>query len=192
MAALRKRIIGGINCVLQKASRTISNPCRKSSIAGIRTRRIFPSLIIIDGGKGQLSSALEVIRGVGLGDVRVIGLAKGKRKFLRKGPMKASFLINPQRLCISSSISVMRPIALPLPIIGKGFAKRNLVSVLDHIEGIGPKRRAALWQRFASFEKMREASVEDLEAVPTMTRTAAEKLFAFLHASASDKRTFIK
>ena len=81
----------------------------------------IPSLIIIDGGKGQLSSALEVIRGVGLGDVRVIGLAKREEEIFTEGAMKASFLINPQRLCISSSISVMRPIALPLPIIGKGL-----------------------------------------------------------------------
>ena len=152
----------------------------------------IPSLIIIDGGKGQLSSALEVIRGVGLGDVRVIGLAKREEEILRKGPMKASFLINPQRLCISSSISVMRPIALPLPIIGKGLLSAILFLSLIISRGLAPKRRAALWQRFASLEKMREASVDDLEAVPTMTRTAAEKLFAFLHASASDKRTFIK
>ena len=152
----------------------------------------IPSLIIIDGGKGQLSSALEVIRGVGLGDVRVIGLAKREEEIFTEGAHE-SILLDKSSAALHL-IQHIRDEAHRFAITyhRKRLAKRNLVSVLDHIEGIGPKRRAALWQRFASLEKMREASVEDLEAVPTMTRTAAEKLFAFLHASASDKRTFIK
>ena len=52
----------------------------------------IPSLIIIDGGKGQLSSALEVIRGVGLGDVRVIGLAKREEEIFTEGAHESILL----------------------------------------------------------------------------------------------------
>ena len=129
---------------------------------------------------------------MGLGDVRVIGLAKREEEIFTEGAHE-SILLDKSSAALHL-IQHIRDEAHRFAITyhRKRLAKRNLVSVLDHIEGIGPKRRAALWQRFASLEKMREASVDDLEAVPTMTRTAAEKLSAFLHASASDKRTFIK
>ena len=53
----------------------------------------------------------------------------------------------------------MKPIALPLRTIVKLRGKRNLESILDHIEGIGPKRRKALWAHFNSLEAMKEASI---------------------------------
>ena len=71
-------------------------------------------------------------------------------------------------------------------------AKRNLVSVLDHIEGIGPKRRTTLWQRFASLDAMKTASIEDLAAVPGMTKPAAEKLHEFLLADIVEKQDQLK
>ena len=70
--------------------------------------------------------------------------------------------------------------------------KRNLVSVLDHIEGIGPKRRTALWKRFESLEAMRAASLEELAAVPGMTKPTAEKLKSFLVADIVEKQEQLK
>lgn len=112
----------------------------------------IPSLIIIDGGKGQLSSALEVIRGVGLGDVRVIGLAKREEEIFTEGAHE-SILLDKSSAALHL-IQHIRDEAHRFAITyhRKRLAKRNLVSVLDHIEGIGPKRRAALWQRFASWK----------------------------------------
>ena len=60
--------------------------------------------------------------------------------------------------------------------------KRNLVSVLDHIVGIGPKRRQALWSHFGTLNKMRTASVEELAEAPGMNLPAAEAVYQFFQA----------
>ena len=74
----------------------------------------------------------------------------------------------------------------------KRLGKRNLVSVLDHLEGLGPKRRAALWKRFGSLDAMRQASVEDLAAVDTMNRTVAERVHTFLQGSLLEKTALLE
>jgi excinuclease ABC subunit C len=58
-------------------------------------------------------------------------------------------------------------------------ARRNLVSVLDHVPGIGPARRKALWDHFSSLAKIKAASEEELAAVTGMTRPAAEAVYRF-------------
>jgi excinuclease ABC subunit C len=58
-------------------------------------------------------------------------------------------------------------------------SKRNLVSVLDHIDGIGPKRRKALWDHFGSLAKIKTAAVSELAAVPGMNSPAAEAVYTF-------------
>ena len=62
--------------------------------------------------------------------------------------------------------------------------KRNLVSVLDHIEGIGPKRRKLIWEHFGSLAKIREASVEELASLDGMTFPAAQAVYNFFAAQA--------
>ena len=66
------------------------------------------------------------------------------------------------------------------------------MSVLDHLEGLGPKRRAALWKRFGSLDAMRQASVEDLAAVDSMTRPVAERVHAFLQGSLLEKTALLE
>ena len=58
--------------------------------------------------------------------------------------------------------------------------KRNLESILDHIEGIGPKRRKALWAHFNSLEAMKEASIDELANVESINYKTAETLYNFL------------
>ena len=62
--------------------------------------------------------------------------------------------------------------------------KRNLVSVLDHIVGIGPKRRQALWSHFGSINKIKAATVEELAMAPGMNKPAAEAVYNFFAAQA--------
>ena len=57
--------------------------------------------------------------------------------------------------------------------------KRSLVSVLDHIEGIGPKRRKAVWQAFKTLDDIKAASIDELAAVDGMNRSAAENIYYF-------------
>ncbi|SHI98210.1 excinuclease ABC subunit UvrC [Propionispora hippei] len=139
----------------------------------------MPDLIIIDGGKGQLSSALEIIRGAGLHEVMVVGLAKEFEYIFREGDSDP--LILPRH---SQSLYLVQRIRdeahrFAITYHRKLRSKRNMVSVLDHIPGIGEKRRKALWQEFGSLAKIKQAAVEELAAAPGMTRPAAEAVYAF-------------
>lgn len=63
--------------------------------------------------------------------------------------------------------------------------RRMTASALDNIEGIGPQRRRALLKHFGSVNRIREASLQELAAVPGMNRTAAQRVFAYFHGSSS-------
>lgn len=140
----------------------------------------LPDLIIIDGGKGQLSSALEIIRhAAGHKDVPVVGLAKQFELVFTEGNSEPVEL--PRRSQALYLIQRIRDEAHRFAITfhRKLRGKRNLVSVLDHIVGIGPKRRQSLRIHFGSLEKIKEASVEELAAAPGMNRTSAEAVRHF-------------
>lgn len=137
-----------------------------------------PNLIIIDGGKGQLSSALEIIRSSGL-DVPVIGLAKEFEHIFREGDSDP--LILPRHSQALYLIQRIRDEAHRFAITyhRKLRSKRNMASILDHIAGIGATRRKALWDSFSSLAKMKAATVEELAAVPSMTVPAAQAVYDF-------------
>lgn len=154
----------------------------------------LPSLIIIDGGKGQLSSACEVIRGLGITseEVPVIGLAKREEEIFKEGAHTSILLdkMSPALHLIQHIRDEAHRFAITYH--RKRLGKRNLVSVMDHLEGLGPKRRAALWKRFGSLDAMRQASVEDLAAVDTMNRTVAERVHTFLQGSLLEKTALLE
>ena len=144
----------------------------------------LPDLIVIDGGKGQLSSALEVIRGVGLSAVPVIGLAKEFEHIFRENNSEP--LVLPRH---SSALRLMQQIRdeahrFAVTYHRKLRAKRNLVSVLDNIHGIGAKRRQALWKYFGTIERIRSATADELASAPGMTAPAANAVFRFFHPPA--------
>ena len=139
----------------------------------------LPDLIVIDGGKGQLSSALEVIRGVGLAEIPVIGLAKEFEHIFRENISEP--LVLPRH---SEALRLVQQIRDEAHRFAVGYhrklrSKRNLVSVLDHIQGIGAKRRQALWKHFGTIGRIRAASEEELASVPGMNSTAAQAVFQF-------------
>ena len=143
----------------------------------------LPDLIIIDGGKGQLSSALEIIRNeAGHKNVPVVGLAKQFELVFTEGNAEPVEL--PRR---SQSLYLIQRIRdeahrFAITFHRKLRGKRNLVSVLDHIVGVGPKRRQALWAHFGTLDKIKAASVDELASVPGMNRPSAEAIFHFFEA----------
>ena len=141
----------------------------------------MPDLIVIDGGKGQLSSALEIIRGAGH-TVPVIGLAKQFEWIFVEGKSDPVILPgNSQALFLMQRIrDEAHRFAITYHRNLRG--KRNLVSVLDHIAGIGEKRRQALRKKFGTIQKMREASLDELAAAPGMTKPAAQAVYNFFQA----------
>ncbi|MBQ9763270.1 MAG: excinuclease ABC subunit UvrC [Phascolarctobacterium sp.] len=152
----------------------------------------LPSLVVIDGGKGQLSSALEVIRGLGLHDLPVVGLAKREEEIFIPGQSE-SILLDRDGAALHL-IQRIRDEAHRFAITfhRKLRGKRNLVSVLDHVEGIGPKRRQELWKKFKTLEAMKQASVEELAAVEGMNYPAAQTLYDFFRMELLDKKEVLK
>ena len=142
----------------------------------------LPDLIVIDGGKGQLSSALEIIRGAGHKDVPVVGLAKQFELVFREG--ESDPVVLPRHSQALYLIERIRDEAHRFAITyhRKLRGKRNLVSVLDHIVGIGPTRRKALWSTFGTIANIKAASVDELAAAPGMNRPAAEAVYQFFAA----------
>ena len=143
----------------------------------------LPDLIVIDGGKGQLSSALEIIRQqAGHMDVPVVGLAKQFELIFTEGDPEPVVL--PRHSQALYLIQRIRDEAHRFAITyhRKLRDKRNLVSVLDHIVGIGPKRRETLRAHFGTIAKLKAASVEELAEAPGMNLPAAEAVYNFFLA----------
>lgn len=145
---------------------------------GIETKWPRPDLIVLDGGKGQLDAALPVIRSCGV-DTPVIGLAKRMEEIYVEGQTDP-IIIDPHEPALQL-LQFIRDEAHRFVIAyhRKWTSKRNTESILDHIAGIGPQRRNALWHAFRSLDEMRNATVEELTRVKGMNKTAAENVFRF-------------
>ncbi len=139
----------------------------------------MPDLIIIDGGKGQLSAAMEVLQELHI-DIPTVGLAKENEEIFIPGspdpiilPRSSQALYLVQRIrdeAHRSGITYHRKLR----------SDRTFKSVLDEIPSIGPKRKQALMKHYGSVRAMSAASVEDLAALDGMTRDAAEKVKEYI------------
>ena len=165
----------------------------------------LPDLLVIDGGKGQLATALAALKDIGINwaaELDVIGLAKERthaepdeegetdmpdRVFLprTKDPIK----LRPN----TAEMFVLSRIRDEAHRVAVGFhkklrSKRTVRSQLADIRGVGPKRQMALLRALGSVRKIRECSVDELAAVPGMNRRAAEAVAAFFgHTSIHDE-----
>ena len=146
----------------------------------------WPDLLLIDGGKGQLSAVLEVLRELGVEDVAVAGISKGpdrdagREQFHVAG--KAPFMLE-QRDPVLYYVQRLRDEAHRFA-IGTHRAKRSkaiAANPLDEIEGIGPGRKKALLRAFGSARAVSRASVADLEAVEGISRSLATSIYEHFH-----------
>jgi len=138
----------------------------------------LPDLIVIDGGIGQLNSALEIIRGFGI-KIPVVGLAKQfELIFVENCSEPVELPRGSQALFLMQRI---RDEAHRFAITyhRKLRRKRNLESELDKISGIGKVRREELFKKFGSIEKIKSATLEEILQVRGMNKTAAENLKKF-------------
>jgi len=134
----------------------------------------FPDLLLIDGGKGQLSAVMEVLEELGLTHLYVIGLAKQEEEIFlphREEPIRLS-----RRSQALMLLQRVRDEAHRFAVTyHKSLrTKRTLSSGLDGVPGIGPKKKQALMKRFGSLKRIREASVEELMQVPGISQELAE------------------
>ena len=134
---------------------------------------ILPDLVLIDGGKGQLSAALEVLLELGLDNTPLASLAKENEwLFVPHTPEPIVLPRNSQALYLVQRI---RDEAHRFAITYHRNlrSKNSLRSPIDMVTGIGPKRKRMLMRRFGSLQGIRDASVDDIASVPGLTRSLA-------------------
>ena len=137
---------------------------------------VIPDLVLIDGGKGQLSAALEVFLELGLDDIPLASLAKENEElFVPHTPEPIVLPRDSQALYLVQRI---RDEAHRFAITYHRNlrSKSSLKSPLDNVTGIGPKRKRMLMRRFGTLKGIKEATVDDLASVPGMTRSLAIRL----------------
>ena len=143
---------------------------------------VFPDLIMMDGGKGQVNIALQVLEQLHL-DIPVCGMVKDdnhRTRGLYYNNVEVPIDRHSEgfRLITRIQDEAHRfAIEYHRSLRGKGQVK----SILDDIPGIGPARRKALMRRFKDIEAVRSASVEDLEQTPQMNRRSAESVYRYFH-----------
>ena len=136
----------------------------------------LPELVIVDGGKGQLSAAVAAMREAGAPVIPIIGLAKEQEEIFR--PRLADSLKLPRASQALYLIQRIRDEAHRFAITYHRGVRRKqaIVSALDRVPGIGPKRKRALLRQFGSVQHIREAGDTELLAVGGMTRLAVTAL----------------
>ncbi len=143
----------------------------------------LPDLLIVDGGKGQLSRAIKVLREFDLLErVPVAGLAKREEELFLPG--RAAPLLLERRSQGLYLLQRVRDEAHRFAITAhrRRRAREGIRSTLESIPGIGPQRRKTLLQYFGSLQNIRKASVEELTAVPGITAKLAQTIKAYLSA----------
>ena len=154
--------------------------CGESEETGSFTR--FPDVIMMDGGRGQVNIALEVLNELGL-DIPVCGMVKDDHHRTR------GLFFNNKELPIDKSSESFKLITR-LQDEAHRFAieyhrslrgKNQVKSFLDDIPGIGPTRRRALMKKYVSAEAIRSASVEDLADTDSMDARSAQAVWDYLH-----------
>ena len=154
----------------------------KRAIEGSSGFDIYPDLIMMDGGRGQVNIALDVLKELGL-NIPVCGMVKDDTHSTRglyynnieipidKHSEGFKLITRVQDEAHRFAITYHRSLR----------DKAQVSSVLDSIEGIGPVRRKALMKHFLDIEKIRQASVDELMKADGITENVAENIYKFFH-----------
>ena len=150
----------------------------------------WPDLLLIDGGKGQLSAVSEVMDDLGVADITVVAISKGpdrnagREQFHMRG--RDSFTLSPQASAMHF-LQRLRDEAHRYA-IGTHRARRQkaeLTSPLDGVPGIGPKRKKALLAHFGSARAVSAAGLQDLEAVDGISKAVARHIYDWFYSGHS-------
>jgi len=202
------------SCVVFNAEGPVSSEYRRFNIADItpgddyaamhqaltrrytrllKEERDLPDILFIDGGKGQVSMALDVMRELQIVDIEVVGVSKGPDR----RPGDETLLLCSQERDVqmrgdSAALLLVQQIrdeAHRFAITGhRGRrAKSRQKSVLEEIKGLGPKRRKQLLTHFGGMQQLTKAGVEDIAAVPGFSEALANKVYDELHPTPSAK-----
>ena len=143
---------------------------------------VFPDLILMDGGKGQVNVALKVLEKLGI-NIPVCGMVKDDHHNTR------GLYYNNQEIPIDTRSEGFKLITriqdethrFAITYHRSLRGKKEVKSILDDIPGVGPSRRKALMRYFKSIEAIREASVEELKKVDSVTENVAKNIYKYFH-----------
>ena len=144
------------------------------------TWKIIPDLMLIDGGKGQLSSVMEILKSINVESFQVIGLAKENEEIFTPGASLP--IVLPKS---STALQLLQRVRDEAHRFAVGYhhnlhKKKTFVSALDAVPGIGPARKKALLKKFGSVTEIKEASIEELSSVNGINPSLAQKIKQYL------------
>jgi len=140
----------------------------------------LPDLVIVDGGKGQLSSAMQELQKLGLHELPIIGLAKEHEEIYRPGE-SVPIIIPHER----GALKLLQRIRDEAHRWANGYhqlllSRRVAESLLDDCPGVSAARKATLLKHFGSVSRLRKASVEQIAAIPSISTALATTVYDFL------------
>jgi excinuclease ABC subunit C len=149
---------------------------------------VLPDVLLIDGGKGQLSTAKSVLAELGVSDVLVVGVAKGTT---RKAGFETLILPDANKELVLASDSAALHLIQHIRDEAHRFAitghkqrrdKKRRTSSLEGIPGVGAKRRRELLRHFGGIQEVGKATVEELTKVNGISKKVAEDIYSALHS----------
>ncbi|MBI2979377.1 MAG: excinuclease ABC subunit C, partial [Chloroflexi bacterium] len=178
----RIKTVAGANdyAMLQEVLGRRFRRVKSDVVSGPNTWAVLPDLVLIDGGKGQLNAALDVMQEMDAEMVPAIGLAKENEEIFL--PQQKEPVVLPRS---SPGLQMLQRLRDEAHRFALGYHQRlhkkgTFASALDAIPGIGPRRKRALLRQFGSVQAIREASVAEIASAKGMTGSLAERIKGYL------------
>lgn len=190
MAEVVRRRYGRILMENMKANPDLAEESQEGPVEALRRLAgegkcpiTLPNLVIVDGGKGQLSSAMTELQRLGLGGLPIVGLAKQREEIFQPGESIPVSIPHDR-----GALKLMQRIRDEAHRFANGYnelllRKRVKESLLDDCPGMSPAKKQSLLKKFGSVARIRKKTTEDIAALPGFSKKSAEEILNFLRSN---------